>query len=269
MKHVFGVVKGSELVNLVKVIDEVRVVPLDEDEPVMIIVNKDNLDEVSENALYLVLMKVHKLSELISPKPIEVAQESPKLEEKKKEKKDLIDEIYEKMKWNISEIAQKLPFEIIDFIKERDEDLGIWVFKFRLEKKKSISVSPQGAAKMLLHHVLSVLKEEKFVEPLLLAISMEGKVIYLIADVVMDEMIRAVIASVGLVLKDYVAMVDVANNLAEVMVLAEKSPEAKVGLFSGYKVAEEIAKIVKERLKRKVRVRVKLKVGLFDYVKIL
>jgi len=267
LKHVFGVVRGSELLGLVELAEEVRIIPLEEDEPVMIIVNKENIENVDENALYLVLIKADKLSQILSlklPKAEEVQRE-----EEKSTKRDLIEEIYEKIKWNLAEISNNAPFDIIDFVKEKDEDTGLWVFKFRLEKKKTISISIHGAAKMLWQYVMKVLKEERYPQPVILAVSMEGKVIFMIADVVLDEMIRAVATSVGLVLKDYIVLLDMANEMVDVIVLAEKSPDAKVGLFSGYKVSEEIAKVVKERMMRKLKVRVKLKVGLFDYVKIL
>lgn len=259
MKHVFGVVRGSELLGLVELAEEVRIIPLEEDEPVMIIVNKENIENVDENALYLVLIKADKLSQILSlklPKAEEVQRE-----EEKSTKRDLIEEIYEKIKWNLAEISNNAPFDIIDFVKEKDEDTGLWVFKFRLEKKKTISISIHGAAKMLWQYVMKVLKEERYPQPVILAVSMEGKVIFMIADVVLDEMIRAVATSVGLVLKDYIVLLDMANEMVDVIVLAEKSPDAKVGLFSGYKVSEEIAKVVKERMMRKLKVRVKLKVG--------
>jgi len=256
VKYVFGVAKGSELPELVKTFQEVRIIPLEEDEPVLIILNETNLEEVDANSTYLVILR----SSAVRGAP-EIAP--------KEERKPLIDEIYNKIKWSLTEFSERLPFIVTDIVKEKDKDTGLWVLKFRLERKGTVGTSIQGAAKLIVNHLMKIMSQEKFPEPIMVVVSMEGKVIYLIADIVFDEILKAILASRGLVLKDYVIVVDVANNIVEVTILAEKSPEAKVGIFSGYKVAEEIAKVVKERLGSNLRVKVKLKVGLFDYVKII
>ena len=269
MRYVFGIVKGSELPDLVRLFKEVRVIPLEEEEPVMIIVNEDNIESVEKDMLYLIIVDIKTLTKIrrVTVKTETKAVEAPK--PSKPKEKPLIDVVYEKVKWSLSEFSEKLPFTVTDIVKEKDEDTGLWTFKFRLEKRDAIAASVHGAAKFILNHIMKIMAQEKFPEPLLLVISMEGKVLYIIADVVLDEIIKAILASKGLVLKDYMIIVDVANRMVEVTVLAEKSPDAKVGLFSGYKVAEEIAKVVKERLKISMKVKVRLKVGLFDYVKII
>ena len=267
MKHVFSVVRGSELPTLVKMFKEIRVIPLEEDEPVMTILNESNLEDLEEDALYLVIMSARNVP-APHQRPAEGKREE-KREAVKPKERPLIDHIYEKVKWALTEFSERLPFVVTDIVKERDEDTGLWTLKFRLEKKGIVTTSVQGAAKLIVNHVMKIMSQEKFPEPILVVISMEGKVLYLIADIVLDEIVKAILASKGLVLKDYVILVDVANNMVEVTILAEKSPEAKVGIFSGYKVAEEIAKVVKERLKTNMKVKVRLKVGLFDYVKII
>jgi len=269
LRYVFGVVKGSELPDLVKLFEEVRVIPLNEEEPVMIIVNEDNIESVEKDMLYLVIVDMKALTKLRQA-PVRMTTKTAEAPKPTKPKeKPLIDVIYDKIKWSLSEFSEKLPFIVTDIVKEKDEDTGLWTLKFRLEKRDTIATSIHGAAKFILNHVMKIMAQERFPEALLLVISMEGKVLYLIADVVLDEIIKAILASKGLVLKDYMIIVDVANRMIEVTVLAEKSPDAKVGLFSGYKVAEEIAKVVKERLKTDMKVKVRLKVGLFDYVKII
>ncbi len=257
------------MVSLVELYDEVRVIPLEDDEPVVILVNRSTLKEVDSNKIYLALIPYEQLVQSALSKPREEAEEEETKEEEKKEKKGLIEELYEKIKWNFSEEVEKLPFNILSIDLEFEKDIGLWSIKFRIEKKGSIALSPGAVTKFIRDRVFQLMKEEKYPEPLLLVVSIEGKVIYTVVDVVLDDLINAILSSRGIVLKDYIIVVDLINNILDVNIIAEKSPEAKVGIFSGYKIAEEVGKVVKERLKWKQRVRVKLKVGLFDYVKVI
>ncbi len=270
-KYAFIPLKGSELVSLVELYDEVRVIPLEDDEPVIIIVNRSTLKDVDSNKVYLALVPYEQLVQSALTKPKEEIEEEAeaKEEEEKKEKKGLIEELYEKIKWNFSEEVEKLPFNILSIDLEFEKDIGLWSIKFRIEKKGSIALSPGAVTKFIRDKVIQLMKEEKYPEPLLLVVSMEGKVIYTVVDVVLDDLLNAILSSRGIILKDYIIVVDLVNNILDVNIIAEKSPEAKVGIFSGYKIAEEVGKVVKERLRWKQRVRVKLKVGLFDYVKVI
>ncbi len=273
VKYVFMFTEGKNVPELVRTFGEIRLIPLDEDEPILLLVNKENVEEVNPQAHYLVLISAEGLTKLKRREQSKVVVETATKVEEKKEvgqpKKSLIDIIYEKVKWMLSENADKLPFVVIDIVKEKDEEFNLWTLKFRLEKKGVIAASLYGAAKLIVENLLKIMNEEKYPEPLMVVISMEGKVLYVIADVVLDEVIKAILASKGLIIKDYMIVFDVANDMITVTILAEKSPDAKVGIFSGYKIAEEVGKVVKERLKTKKRVKVHLKVGLFDYAKIL
>ena len=267
-KYAFIPLKGNELTALVELYDEVRVIPLEEEEPVIIIVNRSTLKDIDSSKVYLALVPYSELLQA-AVKTVEERKEETEEEKEEEKGKSLIEEIYEKIKWNFSEEMDKLPFTIISIELEYEKDIGLWAIKFRLEKKGSISISVGAITKFIRDRVLQILKDEKFPDPILLVVSAEGKVIYTVVDVVLDDLINALLTSKGIILKDYIIVFDLINNIIDVNIMGEKSPEAKVGIFSGYKIAEEVGKVVKERLKWKQRIRVKLKVGLFDYVKVL
>ncbi len=270
-KYAFIPLKGSELVSLVEIYDEVRVIPLEDDEPVVVLVNRSTLKNVDSNKVYLALIPYTQImkSALAKAESEQKSETSSKEEEKKEEEKSLIEELFEKVKWVFSEESEKLPFNILSIDLEYEKDIGLWSIKFRIEKKGSITLSLGAVTKFIRDKIIQFMRENKYPDPILLVVSMEGKVIYTVVDVVLDDLINAILSSRGIILKNYVIVVDIVNDILDVNIIAEKSLEAKVGIFSGYKIAEEIGKVVKERLKWKHRIRVKLKVGLFDYVKVI
>ncbi len=287
VKTGFIILNGYELKEFVKKWGTVKVVSLSTDDPVLVVVDPQTADSVPEDHLFMVFLPLHILEELgrkkivirreetVAP-PEKVSAEEKVVKEKKEEKKEekrtidkWIKEIANELKWTLVDLSEKLPFTVTDVDVEFDKDLNLWTIKVRLARTERISTSVLGASKLVLEYLQGLLNKEKFPEPVVVVVSLEGQTLFVLADVALDELIKTILTSKGLILKDYIMTIDVAEERIEAILVAEKSPQSKVGLFSGYKVAEEIGKVIKERLKWKGVVRVRLKVGMFDYIKVL
>ncbi|UXD22799.1 hypothetical protein IPA_08340 [Ignicoccus pacificus DSM 13166] len=280
----FIILRGDELKEFVKKWGTAKVVSLSTDDPVLVVVDKQTVESVPEDHTFVVFLPLPMLEELgkrkVKPRVIEEevtpkeAEEEKKEEEKAEKKEEMTEEkwvkkITEQLKWTLVELSDKLPFTVTDVDSEFDEDMNMWVIKVRLTRTEKISTSVMGAAKLVLEYLNSILQNERFPNPLAVVVSLEGHTLYVVADIILDDLIKTLLVSKGLIVKDYIITIDLAENRINALVVAEKSPNSKVGLFSGYKVAEEIGKVIKERLKWKGVVRVKMKVGMFDYIKVV
>lgn len=279
-KTVFVVLKGYDVKEMIKKWGPLKVVSLETDDPVLVIVDPQSAESVPDDQLFMVFLPMRLIDEaLAESKKVKIKQveEEEKMakeekEEKNKEERNIeewIKDIADKLKWTLVDLSDKLPFIVTDVEYGFDEDLNMWTIKVRLSRAEKISTSVLGATKVILDYLTKILEEEKFPEPIVVVVSMEGHTLYTIADLVLDDIIRSVLVSKGLIIKDYIGTIDVGENRINIIIVAEKSPDSKVGLFSGYKVAEEIGKVVKERLKWNGVVRVKMKVGMFDYIKVV
>ena len=278
----FIVLRGSEIREMVKKWGPLKVVSLETDDPVLVIVDPQTAESVPEDQIFMVFLplkilteiikesKKIKLEEKIEEAPPEEVEEEKKEEEKGEKTIDKwVKEIAERLKWTLVDLSEKLPFTVTDVEHGFDEDINMWTIKVRLARSEKISTSVIGATKVVLDYLTRILEEEKFPEPLIVVVSLEGQTVYTVADLTLESVIKSILISKGLIIRDYISTIDIGENRINVIIVAEKSPDSKVGLFSGYKVAEEIGKVVKERLKWNGVVRVKMKVGMFDYIKVV
>ncbi|ALU12541.1 hypothetical protein EYM_05005 [Ignicoccus islandicus DSM 13165] len=278
----FIILRGHELKDFVRLYKVAKVVSLETDDPIVVVVDEHTLDSIPDDQLFLVFIPLPLMFKIAksAPQPtIEEVREEVK-EEGASSEGQLAEEIIEEsiterklkqlvefVKWELGDESKKLPFRILDVTYERDPDLNLWTLKVRMGKVEKLSVSVVGVSKILYMNLIEKMQEIGFIEPLVAVVSLEGQTLYVVVDTVIDNLIKTVLTSSGLVMKDNLITINVAENMINALIVAERSPDSKVGLFSGYKIAEEIAKIIKDRLNWKGAVKVRLRIGMFDYVK--
>ncbi len=270
----FIVLNGSELKDFVRLYKVAKVVSLETDDPVMVIVDEHAIESIPDDQLFLVFVSLPLMFSIKKKapqaEPIEKEEETEAPEESEEDQLERkLKQIADFVKWELGDEKKRLPFRILDVSYEIDPDLKLWTLKVRISRVEKISVSVAGIAKILYSRILEKMQEIGFIEPLIVVVSLEGQTLYVITDTTLDSLIKTILTSSGLVLKDSIMTINIAENMINALIVSERSPDSKVGLFSGYKIAEEIGKVIKDRLKWKGVVRVKLKIGMFDYVKTL
>ena len=272
----FIILRGHELKDYVKLYKVAKVVPLETDDPIIVIVDEQMLESVPDDQLFLVFVPIPIMFKMAKSTPTQATQEEIETEKEEEgvpeEKEENVVEsklkqLVEYVKWELGNENKRLPFRILDVGYEFDPDLNLWTLKVRMGKVERLSVSVVGVSKILHMQLLEKMQEIGFIEPLVVVVSLEGQTLYVVVDTVIDNLVKTILSSSGLVLKDSIITINVAENMVNALMVAERSPDSKVGLFSGYKIAEEIGKVIKDRLKWKGVVRVKMKIGMFDYVK--
>ena len=263
MKYLINLMKGNEIR---KIPQGLMYYIIELSEPPRII----TIDDVKGDEEYLILIPLSSIAELLErheEKAPELQQVAKEGEEKVKRR--TVEKLVQKIIWSVTSNT-KLPFEIVDtkINMENDNIIRVNMILVATEKGK-LGFNVIGAARFLFSKILEEMKRSRFVLPILLTVSSEGKSASVLADIVIDEMIRSILLSHGLNLKDYIIIYDPQNDMLVAHVFAEKTEGVNVGMFSGYPIAEEIAKVIKSRLKWEGPVKVRLKIGIFDYVKTL
>ncbi len=259
MKYLLNIVKGNEVRKLPQGLIY-YIIALTEPPKIV------TMDEVRGDEEYLILIPLSSLAEILERPEKQIEAQQPK--EEKKLKKRTIEKLIQKVLWSITS-TPNLPFEIVDTkISLEDDIIKVNMVLMATEKGK-VGFNVIGAARFLSSKILEEMKRVRLVLPLLLTVNSEGKSASVLIDIVIDEMIRSILLSHGLNLKDYIIVYDPQNDMLIAHIFAEKTEGVNIGMFSGYPIAEEIAKIIKSRLNWKGPIKVRLKIGIFDYVKTL
>ncbi len=265
MKYLMNIVRGNEIRKIPQGLT-FYIIALTEPPKIV------TIDEIRGDEEYLILIPVSAIEELLEKSEEKGVEKAEEVKEEKEEKLQLkrrtIERLIQKIFWSITSTTN-LPFEIVDTkINLEDDIIKINLILVATEKGK-IGFNVIGAARFLSSKMLEEMKKVRLVLPILLTVNSEGKSASVLVDIVIDEMIRSILLSHGLNLKDYVIVYDPQNDMLIAHIFAEKTEGVSMGMFSGYPIAEEIAKIIKSRLKWQGPVKVRLKIGIFDYVKTL